>query len=773
VTNEVITELTQWTVAAFWPYTQMLGKSIELGQNFKNTTPWIQATVPGSIYADLFAAGIIDDPYFGQNSLKCEWVSNRWWTYKTRFDYPESIGADEQVELIFEGIDYSAHIYLNNEKIAVHKGMFVPKVINITEYLQNNRHCNIDVIFENAPEEMSQIGYTSQTKILKSRFSYKWDFCTRLVNVGLYGKVYLRKTSRMVLRNFHFKAYKPLSETSALLELDVEAYHPCDVVFDAGLECGISHGSASSGNMRIEAGINRIVISVPVENMMLWYPNGSGGQPLYALTVNARVGSETIGLLKSAVGFCQKEFVRNENAAEDSLDYTFVVNGRKTYINGVNLTPLDMMYGCVNYARYDELLMKLKKANINLVRVWGGGVIETREFYDLCDKYGIMVWQEFIQSSSGIESTPSIHENFIRELAASAEHAVKVKRNNVSHTIWSGGNELTDQNGVPSTFEDENIRMLKRLVDLYDEGKYMLPTSASGPISFADYTQPGRNHDVHGPWKFLGAEEHYNFYNKIDSQFHSEFGCDSLSNYESIKKILSLENHYPMNMSENYDWRHHGEWWDTFQRDSEIFGDIDDLEVFCKLSQFIQAEALRYALEANRRRAFQNSGSIVWQGNEPYPNVSCTSLIDYFQRPKLALWAVRNAFSSVQATLQYDSFIVERGQPVRAKVYVTNDHEETGLLVCCSLSDETGKVVDLVEFYGRIGEGRSLRIGEIVYTPSADAQCIRITLTTKTTQKTAQNSILFLIKDPGGFCSKELVCAFYDDIQTEEFIHEN
>ena len=256
---------------------------------------------------------------------------------------------------------------------------------------------------------------------------------------------------------------------------------------------------------------------------------------------------------------------------------------------------------------------------------------------------GFLVWQEFIQSSSGIDNIPSQQPRFLELLAEAATHAVKTKRHHVSLTIWSGGNELTDKNGVPATYEDPNIAMLKRIVQEHDPQRLFLPTSASGPREFLSDTpeNKGRNHDVHGHWVYLGIEKHYKFYGASDSLLHSEFGVDGCSAVKSLKKFLSPANLKPCSMKENLVWRHHGEWWDVYDRQRELFGENIDLKTFALGSQWVQAEGLRFIVEANRRRQWRNSGSIIWQFNEPWPNVSCTSLVDYCFEPKMAYYAVK------------------------------------------------------------------------------------------------------------------------------------
>ncbi len=258
-------------------------------------------------------------------------------------------------------------------------------------------------------------------------------------------------------------------------------------------------------------------------------------------------------------------------------------------------------------------------------------------------------------------------------LKKTAVFAVKQKRNHVSLTVWSGGNELTDENGIPATYEDSNIRMLKEIVEKYDPDRLMLPTSASGPLEFIDIGKPGCNHDVHGPWKYSGVENHYHLYNISDSQLHSEFGCDGLSARSSLERFMGPQHLKVTNMDEDLVWRHHGEWWDTYQRDVEIFGEIESLDNFTACSQFIQAEGLRYALEANRRRAFQNSGSIIWQFNDPWPNVSCTSLVDYYRTPKLAYYRVSDAYRRNHVSLKYDRLIYTKEELMTASVFVHMD----------------------------------------------------------------------------------------------------
>ena len=657
--------LTDWTVAGSWPWTVMQGASVETGAKFTAVTPRIPARVPGSVYDDLERAGLIPDPYFERNSLLCEWVANRFWSYITVFPKPETDGR--RVRLVLEGIDYHAHVYLNDGKIAEHVGMYVPLAVDVTDLLREGEN-TLTVVLESAPDEMGQIGYTSRTWTQKARFGYKWDFGTRLVNLGLYGAAFLDVCS------------DPIRDVSVRWrgggEVTVSAAGPA---FRAVL--------ALRGKTVAEGETRRGELTLSVPEPELWYPNGYGGQPLYDLTLTTADDERTL-----RVGLRTVEYRKPDCADEDVLPYVPVVNGVPVYIKGVNMTPLDHRIGTVTRERYDRLLSLARDAGVNLIRVWGGGVIESEDFYDLCDRYGILVWQEFIQSSSGLDNIPSKRPEFLRLLERTARAALPEKRNHVSLTYLSGGNELMDGRGVPSSFEDENIALLKRLADELAPDVLMLPTSASGPTEWFDPDRPERNQDVHGPWKYEGVRGQYALYNRSTILLHSEFGVDGMSNLSSIRTVLSPENQKVSTMAENLTWRHHGEWWDTYAyRERPLFGEIGDLGELCDLSQFLQAEGIRYAVEAHRRRAKTASparlapgelfapsaqesvGAIVWQLNEPWPNVSCTSMADYYGNPKLALFFWRDAEEPLRLTLRYDRLVWRPGETFEGAAFLCDD----------------------------------------------------------------------------------------------------
>ena len=739
-------DLIDWTAEAHNHYVPFQGRNAETDIQNKSILPRIPIKVPGSIYDALVTAGLLEDPFYEMNSLKAQWVAGYWWKYETELTM--SLPAEgERAELVLEGVDYKGHIFFNGQKVGYSENMYVPFVADVTALVREGAN-KIAVVLENAPDEIGQIGYTSLTTTQKARFTYKWDWCTRLISIGLYRPAYIRIYDTVRVENFYFK---PIG-----IEGDAEIY----VDLHGNTEgCTVR---ASIGGASFESGLDfkyrkTAKGRVHVDDVKLWYPINEGEQYLYDLVIEVLKDGNVIHAETHKVGFRQIKLEPNDNAPIGALNYTFTVNGKKVYARGVNLTPLD--HTCyTDPVKLEALLTLMKKANMNVIRVWGGGVIEDEIFYDLCDRMGFMIWQEFIQSSSGIDNIPSKHEKFLVNQHKTAQWATKTRRNHPSLAVWSGGNELMDGDWVPVDFGDRNIGELLGIVTQNSPHVPMLPTSASGPWEFLDINHPGENHDVHGPWQYAGETGQYHLFNNSDSMFHSEFGVDGMLSLRSMKKFLSEENIKVTSMGENCVWRHHGEWWDSSHRDNHIFGVPETIEQQIGRSQYIQAEGLRYGLEANRRRAYQNSGSIIWQINEPYPNICSTTLIDYYNETKPVFWQVGKAFAPLNVNLKYDKLIWEPSEEFTAEVYICLDGEEQEVEYTYTAG---GKTVTGKAVAGRTG---GVLVGEVKCI--AGGKYIDIALSAKAADgKTFENAIRLLVRQPNGLCADEGILGFYPETQ--------
>ena len=660
--------LDNWEVSGYFPYVPQLGRQEpRLGSSI---TDWLPASVPGSVHNDLYQAGWIEDPYYAMNSLKCEWVENRWWAYRSCFQIEACPGRHYHLRM--EGLDYKCFIYLNDCLLKEHEGTFTPENIDITPYLRGDNI--LLIIFQSVPDEESQAGHTSHTRTQKSRFSYKWDFSTRMVPTGIWRDVWIEECGGITIENI--RLIPEIREKGGKLTVHADTRSAGRVTGKYELSVEVYDGPVQIGCVRdgfdLRNGINHAEEQIYIDRIEKWYPNGCGGQKLYDVTVKLFEDNKLSHCWRGRTGFCSLKFVPNDGAAEEALPYCLYVDDRRLYLKGVNLTPFDMQIGMVTKEKYQCFLQQIRDANINLVRVNGVGLIETEDFYDYCDEYGILVWQEFIQTSSSMDRTPPAERGYLELLKETSETAIKLKRNHVSLACYCGGNELNDAPHIAATYREPSICMLQKLIDIYDPGRMLFPTSASGPNEFLGYGQEGRSHDVHGPWNYQGVKAQYQLYNQSDSLLHGELGVEGMSHMDSLRKFLPKKDLRITNMKENLTWRHHGDWWDTYFRDSEIFGDMGTLQTQIDASWFIQAEGLRYALESNRRRKYRNSGSLIWAFNEPFPNVSNTNLVDFYGVPKMAYYFTANAYKDRHISMKYDSLVYTKGEDFKAEIWVNN-----------------------------------------------------------------------------------------------------
>ena len=470
------------------------------------------------------------------------------------------------------------------------------------------------------------------------------------------------------------------------------------------------------------------------------------------------------------VGFRTLTYRRTEGSGDDALPYTAVINGKPIYLKGVNVVPFDLIYGRVSDEQYTVWLQKIQAAHVNTVRVWGGGLIEKEIFYDLCDRLGILVWQDFCQSSSGgFADFPSKDPDYLTLLEQTARSAVRQKRNHVCLTYWCGGNELTDdrydgRERRPVGYEDANIALLQRIVRQEDPGRLMLPATASGPQELLGENNAGAQHDVHGPWIHAGRQLHYRLLNNATSMLHSEMGVAGMCCLQSLPTFLSAEHirlHAP-----DAAWRHHAFWGDYTAYETQWLGPFDDAQLPERItcSQFLQAEGVRYMIEANRRRMFRNTGSIVWQFNEPFPNVICTNLVDYDGCEKPAYFFVQNSYRSLLVSARYDSLTYPAGAALNCDIWLTNEDDTAPYTVTGRVCDAQGRTLQTARFTGKIGGNTSVFCGRINWqAPAAGTGCTLV-LAAECGARRAGNTYLFLLEQDDGRMDREIICRYMAQI---------
>lgn len=703
-----------WTVSGWARHQWQYGLVMETGGTSLPQIRAIPSIVPGAVQADLRRAGFLPDWNLDFNFRHLDWVEHREWMYEKRFTAPEA-KEGRRFLLCFEGLDFSGFIYLNGERIGEFRGMHLPVWVDTTQKLRPGEENSLRVIFLQPPEVDGQIGFTSRTTVLKSRYNYGWDWMPRMVNIGIFRDVWLHVVDGARLTDVYPKAIVDGNRGTVTVHANIRAYRR----MNAFLKTRILRDGAVLAERHVPLslyadGPTSATIALTIDNPDLWQVLPSGTQPLY--DVETELCNESGDALEThacRVGFRTLTFEQPAGAHPDALPYSIRVNGKLVPIRGIDWVPLSPFYGTVTEADYRYKLGQFQKMHVNLIRVWGGALLESETFYNICDEMGILVWQEFPQSSSGIDNTPCEDPEFIEQLAEVSKEFIIERRHHASLAIWCAGNELYHPDYRPVNFDLNNIRALAQIAKEYDPDRLYLPGSPSGP---SVYWNEERNipyfGDTHGPWNYLGPWQHYSQFNRDTSLLHSEVGTAAAPREETLRNTCSMPLWPPT--VENPVWLSRGAWWISDRQLTELFGPFDGqtrgLTEYVKAFRYMQMESLRYVASIVRRAGEKKAGLIIWMGNEPFPNTANTSLIEFDGCPKPAFYAMQRAFSPAMLALAYESVIMS--DRIRAELFGCADEETAVRSIRVAAYDESGTLLD-EQCFGDCILGRASELGKI------------------------------------------------------------
>jgi len=690
---------------------------------------FISATVPGDVQTDAFEAGLIEDINYHYNARSAEWTYQRDWLYVKRFMPQGTASEYERVYLCFDGVDDLCEIFLNGKWLGNHEIPWMPFRFDVTDQVKYGEENILFVLVKAAREAECQWGRTTAVKHLKARFAYGWDWCTRLVPLGIWQDVYLRYDKQAAIEDLYVYAEVAPELDRAVLRAEItvsgdltgvpmQAWvtHPCGKTEALQLEELIQ---GDQGKTDVTAALygtaqkepcTTIHRSLVVKNPQLWYPNGMGDQPLYEVTVtigsgNAAMDKEMTWDKRSVrTGIRHITWTRTEGAGEDALLYQPYINGRRVYLQGYNFTPIRQLYGREHREVYHKRLKLVQKVGANYLRVWGGGLLEREVFYDYCDEMGILVMQELFQSSASVNNHPPRTPEYIDMIVKATESAVVQKRNHAALISWCGGNELCyrgeymDAKGniliegaegnegytydisgygwIPLHQSYPTLAAMEKAVRGLDQKRMWFHTSGSGPITQgANPVFAGGNmHDVHGPWKVFAPEEFYGWYNALDMMVHHEFGCPASASVQTLETVVDKKFRWPID-GENPMLNFRGRMYIAAPETLKLFfGELQDHRTFALASRFVQWEQLRYALEAHRRLGKVCACSCLWHMAEPWPNMLDNCMIDAFEQVKPAYYGQKAAFRPLHIAPKLDGIIhTEREFTVEMTLYNSTD----------------------------------------------------------------------------------------------------
>jgi beta-mannosidase len=611
----------------------------------------VKASLPGSVQRALLEAGMIEDWLVGFNSLKCEWVENRHWEFTATIP-AGAVPAGERVLLDAQGLDYSGWILVDCVEAATFRGALVPHVIDLTGQLGDGLEHKLSIIFDLPPNEQGQFGWSSRTKYFKPRYNFSWDWCPRFVPIGVWDDLTLRTGVTAAVSVASVRPALAQDNRTGSVEAVV------DFAADAAPAGGVKEftavlfdGARELARVTVPAGDgpNKLVLAgVAVEP---WWCNLEGGQKMYRLALSAAgAGGKTTWSKDVSIGFKRIEWRPCEGQPVGAEDWLCVINGRPVFLQGVNWTPVRLAYPDTTDEEYRRLIYIYRDMGCNLLRVWGGGILEKEVFYRLCDEAGIMVWQEFPFSSSGVDNYPTDDPAALDDLRTICETYIRRRAHHVSLLLWCGGNELHEGKiglGKPCGYSYLAIALMRDMVAAHDPGRRFLATSSSGPSFLGeDNFGKGLHHDVHGPWTMpKGMEEWKQFWTNDDALFRSETGEAGATSLEILKKYSGGLHLTPNNHGF---WKHLSTWWGRWRRTGagmpDQFANEAELGKFIDMTRQMQAEALEASTGICKSRFPRSSGILLWVGHDCGPCPANASVVEFEQRPKPCVEAIKRVF---------------------------------------------------------------------------------------------------------------------------------
>ena len=673
-----------------------ISKNINMNWYFKavQDSVWLKASVPGTVHTDLLANGVIEDPFYRLNEKQLQWIDKMDWEYRTTFNVKKSLFKKENIEIEFKGLDTYANIYINDSLVLKTENMFIAYKLNTKPFLKLGTN-QLKIVFDspikiglekrealgyklpNAVNDQSVNGGLGDKQVAvfnrKAGYHFGWDWGPRLVSSGIWQDMEFNGWNKASIEDVYIKQTditNEVAQLSTILEIDATKE------FKAFLNIKIDSVRSIHQKIDLKKGINKIEMPITIENPELWWTNGLGNQKLYKFDFEIKKGGKLLASSSKNIGLKTLELVQQKDSVGES--FYFKLNGYPVFMKGANYIPQDVFLNRVTIQDYQRIIKDMVDANYNMIRVWGGGIYEKDIFYDLCDKNGILVWQDFMFACAMYPG----NDSFLKSIEQEAIYNVKRLRNHTSIALWCGNNEnlvgwknwgwindiYNNQGGeilnkVWNGYSNVFHNILPKVVKELDSDTFYW---ASSPSSVQGEDQTLTSGDYHY-WKVWGQQAAFSTFNVHIPRFMSEYGFQSFPEFKSVKKY-----------TEQQDWDIYSEVMQSHQRSiignkniefymESIYRKPKDFQSFLYVSQLLQAKGMQIAIEAHRRNMPYCMGSLYWQINDCWPVASWSS-IDYYGHWKASHFKVKELYKPIKSM-----FFVKDNQ---LQVHIVSDELE-------------------------------------------------------------------------------------------------
>ena len=633
----------------------------------KETIPgtFCPATVPGAVQLDLARAEGYPDYNYAGNYRRMTWMEDRFFTYRTEFE-PPRLGQGQRLWFVSKGIDYQYEIRFNGHLLAAGEGMFSPVEIDLTEYLEPSNRLEV-VIFPIPKRHPEPADRTQASDVVKPAVGYGWDWHPRLVPLGIWDDTGLQVRNESHVAELHVGYTLDDDLQGADLRIEAE-----------GRECGgcqsdwelLDPEGHPAARARGPAGER---LTARVEHPRLWWTHDHGEPVLYTSRYRLLdAQGKELECVEQQIGFRRIRLVMNEGAWSEPKGFPktrsaapaqIELNGRRIFAKGSNWVCPELFPGTVGEERCKELIDIAVATNFNILRSWGGGIVNKDCFFEYCDRRGILVWQEFPLACNCYPDDP----HYLATLEQEATAIIRRLRRHPSLAIWCGGNELFN-NWSGMTDQSLALRLLNALCYRLSPE---IPFNATSPL----------NGMAHGNYLFYWeGRDIFQLINDSHFTAYTEFGVPGISPREVLEKIIPPEELFPPRPGTAWAEHHAFGAWDgspaTWLGEPTIeryFGRAQTLDQLIERSSLMQGEGYKAVFEEARRQKPYCAMALNWCFDEPWPAAANNSLVAYPSVPKPALDQVRRACRPLCASARIAKFDWTEGELFEAEVWLLND----------------------------------------------------------------------------------------------------
>ncbi|REC54068.1 glycoside hydrolase family 2 protein [Chryseobacterium piscium] len=721
---------------------------------FKNSkeNKWLTASVPGTVHLDLMNNKLIPDPYKDENEKKVQWVENEDWDYQTVFKISAKELENQNADLVFHGLDTFSEIYLNGKPLKKTANMFRTWKIPVkndlkigNNILQIKFKSSVNIGKDLAKKVPFTMPESPRSFVRKAQYQFGWDWGPRLVTAGIWKDVKLNFWNHAKIENIKIE-HKALTKQRADLNIYAEIFTEQSGKYSFLI-------NNETHDVSLQQGLNKISIPFQITNPKLWQPNGWGEPTLYDLKVSLKKDSKTLSSKSERIGLRTIELVQEKD--EKGKSFYFKVNGNPMYTKGTNWIPSDSFTPRITKEKYKKLIKDCKDANMNMIRVWGGGIYEDDEFYKACDENGILVWQDFMFAGSFYPSD----EDFLNNVKDEVKDQVNRLQNHPSIALWCGNNEIDEAIvnwGYQKQFKyskEDSLQVWKDYKKVFhevipnalkenltSEKNIYWPTSPSIGWGHKESLTEGDSHY----WGVWWGEFPFEIYNEKVPRFASEYGFQGMPSLETVKSMfsgnpdLSLED--PIIKAHEKNARGFEIIQKYMERDYLV---PKDFVKYNYVSQLLQARGMQIAIEAHRRAKPYNMGTLYWQLNDCWPVISWSS-IDYLGNWKALHYQVKRSFENqIILTEEKEGFLdfygindeLKKFEDVKVEIQVVDFN---GKILNDLTTVQDGKILDGIVKFNHI------EIKNLIKYSNKNEVFLKLILKDKTKKIIAQNNHFFV-----------------------------